>query len=284
MNNKYLISLYILSSVLLVNTNPVRALSVNLYDGSGLPEAQGYLAPAALNSTGIPVIPQVTDNGANKGITVDSNANNAEYSGYTNQLPNPSNLSQLVPINPAFPNLNQDNGYSIFFTVALDIFDDFSDPNNNNRAAFSITAIGKNNEGIELGFDSDQIFAQSNNFVSAEAASFTTSISNNYELKVDSSGYQLFANSGTSSILNGSLRTYNFTPLASNPPLTFNPYETENFLFLGDNTGQAHGNFTLGAVSVSSVPFDFSPTLGLLLAGIGISLRTVYLRKIAKFQ
>ena len=115
--------------------------------------------------------------------------------------------------------------------------------------------------------------------MSAETASFTTSTTNNYELKVDSSGYKLFANSGTLPILNGSLRTYNFTPATSNPPLPFNPYATENFLFLGDNTGQAHGNFTLGAVSVSTVPFDFSPTLGLAFIGIGISLRKFFLRK-----
>ena len=271
MSNKYLIGLLALSSIWLGEVNPVQALAVNLYDGSGLPEDRGYLVPAALNPSGIPVSPQATI--VSDGVKVDSNANDAEYSGYF------SNFS-----NPSFPSLNQDNGYSISFTAALDIINDFSDTNSNNRAAFSITAIGKNNEGIELGFDSDRIFAQSNNFVSAEAASFTTSNTNNYELKVDSSGYQLFANSGTSPILNGSLRTYNFNPSASKPPLAFNPYETENFLFLGDNTGQAHGDFTIGAVSVSSVPFDFSPTLGLALIGIGISLRKVYLQKIAKFS
>ena len=284
MNNKYFITLLALSSIWLVKPASVKALSVNLYDGSGFPESQGYLAPAALSSAGTTVTPQVTDNGINNGITIDSNANSAEYSGYTNQLPNPSNPSELVPINPAFPDLSQDIGYSIFFTVALDILNDFSDTNDNNRAAFSITAIGKNNEGIELGFDRDRIFAQSNNFVSEETAPFITSNTNSYELKVNSSGYQLFANNGAIPILNGSLRTYNFTPSASQPPLTFNPYTTENFLFLGDNTGQAHGNFTLGAVSVSSVPFDFSPTLGLALVGIGISLRKVYSKKIAKLQ
>ena len=281
MNNKYLISFLALSSIWIAETNPVQALSVNLYDGSGLPETQGYLAPAALNSIGSPVSPQSTI--VANGIEVDSNANSAEYSGYTNHLPKLSNPSELVPINSAFPNLNQDSGYSIFFTVALDSFNDFSDPNND-RAAFSITAIGKNNKGIELGFDSNQIFAQSSNFISAETATFITSNTNSYKLKVDSSGYQLFANNGAISILNGSLRTYDFTPSASKPPLAFNPYQTENFLFLGDNTGQAYGNFTLGAVSVSSVPFNFSPTLGLTLIGIGISLRKVYLKKIAKFQ
>ena len=95
MNSKYIITLLALGSFWVGKSNPVQALTVNLYDGSGLPEGQGYLAPAALSSIGLPVAPQVTDNGVNNGITVDSNANNAEYSGYTNQIPNPSNPSSL---------------------------------------------------------------------------------------------------------------------------------------------------------------------------------------------
>lgn len=270
MNNKYIISLLAFSTITIAKTNLVQALSVNLYDGSDLPENQGYLSPAALNSAGMPVSSQ--RNIVPNGIEIDSDANNAEYSGYTNHLPNPSNPSELILINSTFPNLNQDIGYSIFFTIALDIANNFSDTSND-RAALSLTAIGKNNQGIELGFDSDKIFVQSNDFTSEESVSFITSNTNNYELKVDSTGYELFANNETVPILNGVLRTYNFTPLASNPPLPFNPYETENFLFLGDNTGQAHGNFTLGAVSVSSVPFNFSPTLGLAFVGLSIWIR-----------
>ncbi len=272
MNNKQIVSILSLSSILLFKTNPAQALSINLYNGSGLPENQNYLAPAALDSAGQSVSMQTSI--VTNGVAIDSNANNAEYSGYTNHLPNPLNPSGLVPINSSFPRLDRDIGYSIFFTVALDSnnnnFTDLSD----DRAAFSITVIGTNNEGIELGFDSDRIFAQSSNFIREETTNnFTTSTFNSYELKVDSNGYELFANSLTTPILNGALRTYNFTPLASNPPLLFNPYETESFLFLGDNTGQAYGTFTLGAISVSSVPFNFSPTLGLTLVGFGIWLR-----------
>lgn len=108
MNNKYIITLLALSSIWIGKPNSVQALDVNLYDGSGLPESQGYLAPAALSLEGSLVAPQRTV--VTGGIEVDSNANNAEYSGYTNQLPNPSNPSELVPINSAFPNLNQDSG------------------------------------------------------------------------------------------------------------------------------------------------------------------------------
>ena len=272
MNNKQIVSILSLSSILLFKTNPTQALSVNLYNGSGLPESQNYLDSAALDSAGQPVLMQKSI--VANGVAIDSNANNAEYSGYTNHLPNPLNPSELVPINSGFPRLDRDTGYSIFFTVALDSnnndFTDLSD----DRAAFSITVIGTNNEGIELGFDSDRIFAQSSNFVREETTNnFPTSTFNSYELKVDNNGYELFANSATTPILNGTLRTYNFTPSFSNPPLLFNPYETENFLFLGDNTGQAYGNFTLGSISVSSVPFNFSPTLGLALTGFCIWLR-----------
>ncbi|MGK7948561.1 MAG: hypothetical protein AB4368_07095 [Xenococcaceae cyanobacterium] len=272
MNNRQIVSILSLSSILLFQTNPTQALSVNLYNGSGLPESQNYLDSAALDSAGQPVLMQKSI--VANGVEIVSNANNAEYSGYTNHLPNPLNTSELVPINSGFPRLDRDTGYSIFFTVALDSnnndFTDLSD----DRAAFSITVIGTNNEGIELGFDRDRIFAQSSNFIREETTNnFPTSTFNSYELKVDSNGYELFANSTTTPILNGALRIYNFTPSASDPPLLFNPYETENFLFLGDNTGQAYGNFTLGAISVSSVPFNFSPTLGLALTGFGIWLR-----------
>ena len=276
MNNNYVVNLLVLSSLSILATNSAQAFSVTLYNGSGNPEEQGYLAPGALNSSGLPVDFQgtvVTD-----GIEVDSNANEAEYSGYSNHVPNPSAPSQLVLVNSEFPNLEQDSGYSIFFTVTLDTQNDFSDPADN-RSAFSITVIGNQNEGIELGFDSEQIFAQDSDFNRQETSSFTTSNPNNYELKVNSSGYQLLANGEATPILNGSLRTYNFNPAASEPPLPFNPYTTENFLFLGDNTGQAYGNFTLGAVSVSSVPFEFSPTLGLAISGIVISLRRLYIHR-----
>ncbi|MDJ0745785.1 MAG: hypothetical protein QNJ32_20820 [Xenococcaceae cyanobacterium MO_167.B27] len=282
---KFILALLSISSIFCIYSKSVDALTKTLYDGSGLPENDSpqWLTPGALLSSGFPTT--LAGTAVAGGVQVDSNANSAEYSGYSNYNPLTSSF-----VNSSFPTLDQNSGYSIFFNVALDTANDFSDTNNNNRAAFSITAIGAGNEGIEIGFDGDQIFAQNSNFTQAETQSFTTSNSTDYQLAVSGNTYQLLADTGSgfSSVINGSLRTYNFDPTASNPPLdniplvgSFNPYEIPNFLFFGDNTGEAYGTFTLGEISVETVnvPFDVSPTLGLALIGIGIGVRKLYIMR-----
>ncbi len=281
---KLTLALLSISSIIFINSNPVNALSKTLYNGIGLPENNSpqWLAPGALTSSGEGTLVDTTvvDTG---GVKIDSNAgspDNAEYSGYSNYNPLTSNF-----VNTSFPTLDQNSGYSIFFNVALNTISD----NSNDRAAFSITVIGKDNEGIEIGFDEDRIFAQNANFTraSAETQSFTTSSSTDYQLAVSGNSYQLLADTGGgfSNVLSGSLRTYDFNPATSDPPLgIFNPYEIPNFLFFGDNTGQAHGTFTLGEISVEtvSVPFDVSPTLGLVLIGIGVTTKKLYTQRFGK--
>lgn len=271
---KLFLTLLSISTLFIINSQPANAISKTLYDASGLPEDNSpqWLIPGALQSSGLPT--SLSGTSVAGGVRVDSNANNAEYSGYSNYNPLTGNF-----INPSFPTLDQNNGYSISFNVGLDTTTD----NNSNRAAFSVTTIGAGNQGIEIGFDSNQIFAQNSNFTPAvaETQALTTSASTDYQLQISGNNYQLLADlgSGFAPVIDGSLRTYNFNPLASEPPLgTFNPYQIPDFLFFGDNTGQEYGTFTLGEVSVetASVPFDFSPTLGLALVGIGIATRRLY--------
>ncbi|MDJ0650064.1 MAG: hypothetical protein QNJ60_15340 [Xenococcaceae cyanobacterium MO_188.B19] len=279
---KLTLTLLSITSIIFINSNPVTALTKTLYDGSGIPEANSpqWLTPGALTTSGgLTVLDGTVVAG---GVEIDSNGNSAGYSGY-------SNYSPLIPgfVNTSFPTLDQDNGYSIFFNVALDTVNDFSDTNSNDRAAFSITAIGKDNEGIEIGFDQNQIFAQNANFTQAESQSFTTSNSTDYQLAISGNTYQLLADTGSgfSNVISGSLRTYSFNPATSEPSLgTFNPYEIPNFLFFGDNTNSAHGTFTLGEISVEtvSVPFDVSPTLGLVLIGMGITAKKLYRTRLSK--
>ena len=276
MNNKYLISLLTLSSIWIVKTNPVQALSVNLYDGSGLPENQGWLDRGAIQSSGLPLVPTPTATVVSNGILMDTrienNSSGNGYFGYSNYNPATSSF-----INSSFPTLDRNQGYSIFFDVAVN---PSVDNNDNNRAAFSVIAISSDLKGIEIGFDIDnEIFAQNNNFTSGENADFTIGNNTSYELKVQGNEYQLFANNNSTPILSNLLRDYDYDEANSDPPLTFDPYETPNFLFFGDSTDQASGTFTLGAVSVSTVPFNFSPTLGLALIGISIWLRKISLKK-----
>lgn len=247
--------------------------SQELYNGLGLPENNNpqWLNSGALHSSGFPTSLDVTSVAG--GVKIDSNGNDAEYSGYSNYNPLTSSF-----VNPDFPTLDQKNGYSIFFNLSLDTANDFFDQNNN-RAAFSITVIGAEKKGIEIGFDSDQIFAQNENFTQGEIQSWATNVSRDYQLTVSENSYKLLANTdeGLSTIINGSLRNYNFDPLNSSPSLNFNPYEIPNFLFFGDNTGEAHGTFTLGKIAVETaseevvaVPFDGSASLGLILIAIAM--------------
>ena len=195
------------------------------------------------------------------GVQVDTDANSAEYSGYSNYNPQTGFVGSSYTLNQAL-------GYSIFFEFSLDS----TTSNSPNRAAFSVTVTGQNNQGIELAFENNLIFGQNSNFTpGVDQVQFDTGSNANYELRVINSGYELFANNNL--ILSGLLRSYDFDPSTSDPPLgTFNPYQTPNFIFFGDNTGQEQGVFTLRGAGVQTndanpVPFEFSPTLGLVILG-----------------
>ena len=289
MNKKFTVSLLALSTIWSLETNPAKALSVNLYNGSGKPEDQGWLDRGAIQSSGVPLLPIPTGTDDPNGIFIDTRIENESsgngYFGYSNY--NPA-VSLSSPINSAFPTLDRNEGYSIFFNVKVN---PIVDTGSNNRAAFSVIAISSDRKGIDIGFDIDnEIFAQNDGvtdgalvgFTSGETTTFNIGTNiNNYELRVKDDEYQLFANNNSTPILSAMLRDYDYDEANSNPPLTFDPYETPNFLFFGDSTDQASGTFTLGAVSVStsSVPFNFSPTLGLAISGIGILLRKLYIPK-----
>ena len=89
---------------------------------------------------------------------------------------------------------------------------------------------------------------------------------NTYSLTINGNTYTLSANGAPlPNLTNQLLRDYASTT-PNNPQ--YLPYKTSNFISLGDNTTSAQANITLGAVSVATpVPFEFSPTLGLLILG-----------------
>jgi hypothetical protein len=253
----------------------VDAAVLTLYNANGTtPLSQGSLAPGALRSNGIPTSPGESQVGGG-GVTLNTAANSAEYSGYSNYNPLLANYINTSIFNAN--TLDQTSGYSITFTVKLDSATN-NTSNVNPRAAFSIIAISSDNKGIEIGFRAAQIFAQSSaNFTSQDAAQTaltdTTSFAKTYKLTIFNDTYAL-TNGGTS-IINGALQNYSFNRLTSSPPLPFNPYTTPSFLFFGDNTGQESGTFTLGSVALDTtpVPFEFSPTYGLLAIGSGLAIK-----------
>jgi hypothetical protein len=132
------------------------------------------------------------------------------------------------------------------------------------RAGFSLIALSSDRRGIELGFHGDEVFAQDDSplFVRDESAAFdTTAAVRRYELTVLGETYTLRADGAT--VLSGPVRDYSaFTPIAGFP----DPYETPNFLFLGDNSTSAAGSTQFSYVSVLVPEPTTTAALGLAAA------------------
>jgi hypothetical protein len=281
-----------LNSLFFVCLQPQIATATTLYNGSGRPEAQGWLIPGGIKSSGIPLVnitPYQTIE--SNGITIRTNnieptvSPSAGYLGYSNHTANFRNLSELQLVNSGFPTLDINIGYSIFFDAAVNPVID----NDDNRAAFSLIVISSDlTKGIELDFDVNRIFAQSDTvsagsfseFIRAETSdNFNTNNSNSYELRIKNLTYQLFANNNPIALLTGNLKDYEFDINTTDPNLPFNPYETANFLFFGNLTDKASGEFTLGSVRVEAADAtttpEFTPILSLALVGISFTTSRV---------
>ncbi|MBD1913659.1 MULTISPECIES: hypothetical protein [unclassified Leptolyngbya] len=228
---------------------------------SGTPPAPGTQSWLFYNNpTG------ATQTAGTDGTILDTSANSAIYAGY-------SNYSLTGIKNSSFPTLDRQQGYSLAFETRINL----NNLVNSNRAGFSVTVVSSDGtRAIELAFqtltpNTGLIFAQSDDrtvnpngqlqglFTQAESVSFNTNVLTSYRLEVVGSNYVLFAN-GTQ-ILTGPLRDYsNFTP--SNP-LIPDPYNFPNFVFFGDNTTSASGQFELGDVAVQTATrLRFVPNAG----------------------
>lgn len=255
-----------------------QAVTIELYTGSGRPGDQPWLA--FTNQFGAASETLVSNNG-NK-VNLNTTANNSIYAGYSNYYSsvNPSTGAPiLIPKNNAFPTLDRTSGYTLNFSVQINS-ESHNGDNGPNRAGFSVTAISDDKQGIELGFWNNEIWAQNTRFTKGESNTFNTQLLNSYSLTISGNTYTLSAN-GTRlpNLTNQPLRDYASTS-PNNPQ--YLPYKTSNFISLGDNTTSAQANITLGAVSVATpVPFEFSPTLGLLILG---SWAVVYQLKNQKSQ
>jgi hypothetical protein len=255
---------------------PLHAVTLDLYVGAdpGLPATQGSLAVAFVGGGS-----QTRDPA---GFTrVDTSAANNIYAGYSNRQAvlsfTPSVISPGAFVNAAFPVLDRAVGFSLDFTFRL-VSQTNDGPNGADRAGFSITLLGSDHVGIELGFRTGQIFAQSAAplFTTGET---TASFGQNpgardigallgeltsYTLTVQGDSYSL--RTGGDTLLVGATRDYSsFTGLGSDA------YDTGSFLFLGDNTTSARAVFDLAAVSVAVIP-EPSALGGLLgLGALGLA-------------
>ena len=225
-------------------TLPLCAATTVVYNDTlaSLPGAQGWLFFGD-NSFGT---------GASQTLVPDGTqlvTNGGTSAGYANRIPFFGTL-----VNPAFPILDRNAGFVLEFELKVNT----ETHSSNDRAGFSIILLSEDLFGIELGFWTNEIWAQSGAaFTHAEGVAFdTTAAQRLYQLRMVGSTYRLFAD-GTE-VLTGALRDYS--------GFGSQPYTLPRFLFLGDDTSSAGADVILGRVAVSDVPEP--ATVGLVAAAV----------------
>ena len=217
--------------------------AATLYDGSAgnLPSNQS-LAYQSNPSPGSAVQAQLAN-----GVRLDTTAATSDMAGYFG----------IFGVNPAVPVMDRSVGFTVTFDLKL-----ISESHENaNRAGLSVIALGSDKKGIELGFWTNEIWAQSDSpiFTHAEGAAFnTTAALIRYDLIISGNSYTLVQ--GASTVLTGAVRDYS--------AIGFFPYTQQNFLFVGDDTTSAAGSYDFAYLAVTAVPEP--GTFGLLLGGFGV--------------
>lgn len=221
---------------------------VVLYDGAlgTTPDLQGWTYLT------LPLVGADASQSASGGrTTLDTTADASEMAGYF--LGGPFG-------DPArAPTLDRATGYALSFDVRLDAESHASD----DRAGFSVIALGDDRLGIELGFWAGEVWAQGDDplFAHDEGAAFdTTAAVTRYELRVLGSSYTLSA--GGVPILAGALRDY--TAFSGVP----DPYETPNLLFLGDDTSSASARVEIARIGLTTGVVPEPSSLATLAAGL----------------
>jgi Ca2+-binding RTX toxin-like protein len=224
-----------------------------LFNGAsgGLPPTQGWLSFGTN-----PLLPssQFQRNGLTNLVSKPGG-----LGGYSNYRPMTPTL-----VNAAFPSLQRSIGFALNFQVRVNSESHTASDINNDgladRAGFSITALSSDRLGIELGFWSNEVWAQLGGnsttlftHSSTERAALSTGSLVSYKLLVLENTYILTANQKL--VLAGPLKDYSaFDYVAAKVP--YNPYTTPNFLFFGDNTKSGDANIDIALIAATT------PTLG----------------------
>lgn len=236
---------------LLASNRSMNAVEITLYDASAgtLPGTQPWLFYAELGTVTQTLL-------GTTGTRLASDL--GSQAGYSNTVPILNTYK-----NPGFPSLDASQGFAIDWSMRL-ISETHSSPN---RAGTSMILLGSDNMGIELGFWTDQVWAQTSNplFTKGESVNFdTTSASVDYRLQVNGGNYVLYANQ--SQILTGQTRSYAAFGSA--------PYTLSNYFFLGDNTTSAGATVDIGSVRlITPIPETSLTSLIVALAAGAVALR-----------
>jgi len=144
-----------------------------------------------------------------------------------------------------FPVLDRTMGIQVNFTLQVESESHSKD----NRSGFSVILLDQEAKGIELSFWRNEIWAQNDGstgglFTIGEGTMFSTGAGlTDYQLTIDGGMYTLTANALP--LLSGPVRDY--SSFEGFP----DPYETPNFLFLGDDTTSGQSRTRLSFVSVT---------------------------------
>ncbi|AFY93943.1 PEP-CTERM sorting domain-containing protein [Chamaesiphon minutus] len=270
----------IVSSIVGVGSvDRVNAVTTVLYDGASGVTPNLFNAPNPyLNFISLG---SGASQSAGGGVTtLNTNTSEFTYAGYTNYNNNLTGFTTIV--NPQFPTLDRNTGYTLSFTVKVN-----SQTNNGTngdfRAGFSALVLGNDNRGIEIGFRNPNtkdgsnipdIFAQNDasfNSIVERNTTIGTLLSslNTYDLTVFGDTYTL--KNGSNTLLAGALRNYTAAVGVGNS------YTNPNFIFLGDNTTSAGASVDISRIAITTnttnVP-EPSNLIGIGLAiGFGIKLK-----------
>lgn len=229
-------------SALIIIPNPTTAtpndnITLLLYDA-----ASGTLPQAPLMNFAVLPVGGTTPVYQDNATMLDTMNNNGIYAGWVSE----------GTVSPGFPSLDRTPGFQIDFTFKL--AEEFH--TNANRAGYSIILLSSDVKGIELAFWPHQIWAQNDTatgglFTHGESVVYTTTTYVDYQVIIVSNTYTLTAE--TLPILTGPIRDYTdfIGPI--------DPYETPNFLFVGDDTTSARSRFFLTYLTVTGNGF-LTPT------------------------
>ena len=156
---------------------------------------------------------------------------------------------------PGFPILDRTVGFQVNLTMQVEA----ESHDNNHRAGFNVIVLSQDARGVELAFWENEIWAQGDDstgglFRHAEGIAFNTTAGlTEYQVTISGDTYTLSANAQP--ILSGPVRDY--SSFDGFP----DPYETPNFLFLGDDTTSAQARVRLRLISVMGTqPVISTPT------------------------
>lgn len=202
-------------------------------DGTQTPDQQGFNYLATSLPFTFPLNPpEAATQSATGGIaTLDTSVTPGDYAGYTARA-------------ASMPDLSVAGSYTLTLTLQVVSENHASD----NRAGFSLILLNNDAKGIELGFWEDEIWSQrydsdETDFIRDPGTLFDTTTPTTYHLAVKGDAYRLSGDE--EEILRGSLRDY------SGFQGTIDPYETPNFLFLGDNTSSSGATIRLSSVALT---------------------------------